>query len=307
MHIVLTIVPIFIVVVIGWIIHRKGFTPNAFLIPANRLVYYVAIPAMVFQSISKSVLSQWSKPGVIMMTLAAALLVYLVAWFICRVSRMRRSVRASFIQSAGHGNLGYIGLAVAFYYLDGEGMANASLVAGFLMILQNFLSIIALQGYSAQGQSASMIRVFAGNIIGNPVIISVLSGMMVSIMGLTIPPIIDRSLTILKGMALPVALLIIGATISFGQIRRYRFHVLAAGILKLFFMPALGCLLYWICGLGFKDSLPGLIMLACPTATTSYVMAKMMHADADLAVAAISASTLASVFTFILWLQIASG
>jgi predicted permease len=51
--------------------------------------------------------------------------------------------------------------------------------------------------------------------------------------------------------------------------------------------------------------LPGLILLASPTATISYVMAKEMKGDADFAVAAISISTLLSAVTFTAWLNIA--
>jgi predicted permease len=51
-----------------------------------------------------------------------------------------------------------------------------------------------------------------------------------------------------------------------------------------------------------EDYLPALILLCTPTATISYVMAKEMHGDADFAVATISASTLFSSVTFMIWL-----
>jgi hypothetical protein len=53
--------------------------------------------------------------------------------------------------------------------------------------------------------------------------------------------------------------------------------------------------------------MPGLILLASPTATITYVMAKEMNGDADFAVAALSISTILSAMTFSLWLHISGG
>lgn len=59
-----------------------------------------------------------------------------------------------FYASGFHGNFGYIGLAVAFYYLGNSGFANASIFAGFIMILQNMLAVTVLQAYSDLGKDS---------------------------------------------------------------------------------------------------------------------------------------------------------
>ena len=86
MQLVATIVPIFIIVLLGWGVHRRGFLPTGFIEPANRLVYYVAIPAMIFQSIAKSTLSDWFNPLVIIPPLIALASAYVVAWAASRAS-----------------------------------------------------------------------------------------------------------------------------------------------------------------------------------------------------------------------------
>ncbi|PID74186.1 MAG: hypothetical protein CSB32_02075 [Desulfobacterales bacterium] len=57
MDIAATIIPIFIIIILGWLARRKGFLPPEFLNPANRLVYYIAIPAMIFNTLSQATLS----------------------------------------------------------------------------------------------------------------------------------------------------------------------------------------------------------------------------------------------------------
>ena len=54
MQVFSTIIPIFAVVILGLIARKKGFMPPAFLEPANRLVYFLAIPAMIFRSVTKA-------------------------------------------------------------------------------------------------------------------------------------------------------------------------------------------------------------------------------------------------------------
>jgi predicted permease len=145
-----------------------------------------------------------------------------------------------------------------------------------------------------------------GKVVGNPVIVSALVGIIFSVAAIPIPVVVDRTLKILAGMALPMALLVIGAALSFEQIWQRIVPVCMTGVFKLMVLPGIGYILYSSFNISVRDYLPGLILLASPTATVAYVMAKEMKGDADFAAAAISLSTLASAVTFILWLNLAS-
>jgi predicted permease len=69
----------------------------------------------------------------------------------------------------------------------------------------------------------------------------------------------------------------------------------------------LGVILYRLFDIDLKDYLPGLILLASPTATLTYVMAKEMNGDTDFAVAALSTCTMLSAATFSIWLHVTAG
>jgi hypothetical protein len=144
-------------------------------------------------------------------------------------------------------------------------------------------------------------------ILGNPVILSAIGGILFSLTGLRVPLVIDRSLDILSGLALPMALLLIGASLSFELMHLKMLRVLCSSVIKLFLLPALGFTLYRLLDVALQDYLPGLILLASPTATITYVMAKEMSGDTDFAVAALSTSTILSAVTFSLWLHISAG
>jgi predicted permease len=305
MNIITTIIPIFIIIIIGWFARWRGFIPPEFISPANRLVYYIAIPAMIFHSISKASLKTQFDAAVLAITLLSVLAVFAVAWSAGKINRVRRGQLGTFIQTAFHGNLGYIGLAVAYYFLGNEGFVRASIIAGFTMILQNFLAVVALQLNSDNPSTAGNRFEVAFRILGNPVILSAMAGILFSLSGLKIPLIIDRSLDILSGFALPMALLVIGGSLSFELMQLRILRVLSSSFMKLILLPGLGFALYRLFGLASQDYLPGLILLASPTATITYVMAKEMNGDTDFAVAAISISTMFSAITFTLWLHVA--
>jgi predicted permease len=173
------------------------------------------------------------------------------------------------------------------------------------MLLQNALAVIALQVCSAGSFGRRDMRFMAGRVVGNPVILSALAGMAFSVSGVSVPLLIDRSLKILSGLALPLALIVIGASLSFELIRLRILSALGAGMLKLVVLPAVGCVLYTWFGVATHDYLPGLILLAAPTATLTYIMATEMGGDVELAIAAVSVNTMLSAVTFALWLGIA--
>ena len=112
MDIITTIIPIFAVIGLGCLSRAFGFIRKEFLEPANRLVYYMAIPAMIFRSIAQTSLKSQLDPKVITMTLLAVIVSFLIAWLAGTIFRIRRSQLGTFIQSSVHGNLGYIGLKI---------------------------------------------------------------------------------------------------------------------------------------------------------------------------------------------------
>ncbi len=304
MTIISTIVPVFIIIFLGLLAKQRGFFSPDFINQANRLVYYIAIPAMIFSAISKSSLKTEMNLPVILITLVSLTGIAAAAWRISRTLKLPEPSKGSFIQCSFHSNLGYIGLAVAFYYLGESGLVKAAIIAGFIMILQNILAVMVLQYHTKGRTGSSGIVGTLKKTMANPVILSALSGIAFSLINIPMPLIIDRALAILKGMALPMALLIIGASLSFQKFKPRFFPVLAATCFKLMLLPAIGFMLFKLFSIAPEDYLPGLILLASPSATLTYIMAKEIGGDPDLAVAAISVSTILSSITYSVWLSI---
>ncbi len=303
--VIITIIPIFMLIILGAGVRRLGFMKTEFVAAANRLVFYFAIPALVFRALTKASLrTEFDLTAVIMM-LAAVLITVGVAliYNYCRKSE-NGPLSGTFAQAAIHGNLGYIGLAVAFYYLDEGGFSRVSMLVGFLMILQNLLGVVLLQYYCCVEKESRRVRDLVAAVLLNPVILAALAGITFNLSGLPMPQVIDRFLLILSGLALPMGLLLIGASISFALLRHWLPQAAVVAFLKLILLPGVALLLFRVAGVDEQNFIPALILLAAPTATLTYVMAREMGGHVDLAVASVSLTTILSALSYALWLGI---
>lgn len=302
LHVLYTIGPIFVIILLGWSLKSWGFLSPDLIGPLNRMVFYLAIPAMIFREVARASFHSHFQPLLLGCTLLPLVAIFVFTLGVGFLFSIPRREFGTFLQSSTHGNIGYIGLAVAYYFLGKDGFTRASILAAFVMLLQNFLSVLGLQAFATRSASSHRLLFFAEKIIFNPVILSAMAGIAFSLFRIPVPVPIDRILSIISGMALPLALLVIGASLSFGLIKSHLRSAVGAGFIKLILLPGLGVWLYQRVGLSAVQFIPGLILLAAPSATITYVMAGEMQGSTELASAAVSVNTLLSAATFIFWL-----
>jgi predicted permease len=190
--------------------------------------------------------------------------------------------------------MGIIGLAYCANAYGDMGLASASLYMGIITMLYNILAVITLSRGVEQPQGW---RTMLVNIIKNPLIISIVLAWMVSWFQLRPPQLLIHTGQYFANLSLPLALLCAGATLSFKALRQDISTTLLASACKILFVP-----LGFVAGgllLGFRGMDIGIILLmaSAPTASASYVMARTMGANAQLAANIIVVTTLGSVIT----------
>ena len=173
------------------------------------------------------------------------------------------------------------------------------------MIVQNFLAVVVLsRNLAGDVRSKFQPKLWFGKIVVHPVVVSALAGILFSLSGLKLPVIVDRSLMIVDGMSLPMALLLIGASMNVSQFRGEFRLTMFSGAMKLFIMPAIGLVFFKLMNIPSKAYVPGLILLGAPSTTMSFIMAKEMGGDADLAAACISSSVVLCALSYTFWLLV---
>ncbi len=297
-----TILSLFAVIFLGIFARKWGLISADVLTPINRVVFYIAIPSLLFREISKAPFHQYFDASVLVGLLIPPIVVFFLCLGLAKVKNIAGRRLGTFVQASIHGNLGYMGLAVAFYALGAEGFRRAGLLASFLILVQNFLAIMALQLGSGRRGKRWDIGYFVHSLFLNPIILACFAGIFVSVAGIDLPVMADNILKILSGMALPVALLLIGASLSLGSSWGQLHTALLSTGFKLVLVPGIGVILYRSLALSNALILPAIILLASPTATVTYIMAGELGGDQDLASTSISVSTLFSGLSFAGWL-----
>jgi len=299
-----TLTPIFLMIALGWALQVRRILPEEFFAGLNVLTFYIGLPALLLVSIATSPVEPGPALRIFYVIVAATAAITLLAYPLARMFKLDGPGIGAFMQASMRGNLAYIGLPVLFYALDsGSGAANsdsadlravAMLVLAPLVPLYNIACVIILAHHAGGIGNRPSIAAMARKVATNPLLIACLLGLIIAATGIGMPATLVRTLRPLGQMALPLALLAIGASFTRGGIHRHLRPAIGASLLKVALAPLLGLVCARILGLPPTETKMALIFLACPTAVTSYIMAEQMGADADLAGGAVVASTLLS-------------
>jgi predicted permease len=136
------------------------------------------------------------------------------------------------------------------------------------------------------------------------VIISALAGVGLSLSGLVLPGFLDRTLLMLGNLGLPLALLIIGATLAETPLKSGLVRLSGLACLKLLVAPGLGLVLLLLWPAPFLPAQAALILLCAPTATVTVILAWQMGGDPALASSAVSFTHALSPLAYYLWLYL---
>lgn len=286
--------PIFLLLGLGVLLRRTGLLTDAFIDVGARLVFSIALPALLFLSISQTRLDDTANVRMISYGLAATVLVCMIAHHFSRFVVARERDRGVVVQGVFRSNFGIIGLAYCVNAYGEPGLALASLYLGLITILVNVLAVIVLSRSLKRSQGAG--RILRG-VLGNPLIIGIVLALPVSATDLQLPRVAVQTAQYLADMTLPLALLCTGAALDFGSLREEIASTAFATLGKLLAMP-----LIFLAGalpLGFRGMELGIMMLmaSAPSAAAGYVMVRAMGGNAALAANIIALTTLGSLFT----------
>jgi predicted permease len=200
----------------------------------------------------------------------------------------------SFSQSCYRFNT-YIGVAVILNSLGSEGVKYFGLLIGFVIPLVNLFAVALLIWFSGEKLKARQrIAITSRAVLSNPLILGCLAGIIYSRVIGEFPVFIDNSLSLISMVALPMALISIGGSLTFKGVRQNVRLSLVAAVMKLLILPLTGYLFFHLFGVTGVPFKVGLLFFALPASTAIYVLSSQMNSDTELASSAIVLSTLLS-------------
>jgi predicted permease len=291
-EILLAVAPVFLLILLGHGLRRFGLLGEAFWDGAERLTYFVLLPALLL-----STLAEASLGGLTVLPMAAAIVVTILAGaalliLLRRVFTLEGAAFTSLFQGALRQNT-YIGLALAAALFGPMGLGAAALAVALTVPLVNLLSVAALARHGSQ--AAPSLPGTLKRILRNPLILACLLGIAVNQAGLGLPPVIEPLIAILGRGALPLGLLAVGAGLRLGAgTGDGRELALACG-LKLALMPLLAALACWGFGASGVAASVAVLFNGLPAATSSYILARQLGGDAPLMARIITLQTALSI------------
>ncbi|MDF2181330.1 AEC family transporter [Neptuniibacter sp. CAU 1671] len=290
------VAPIFVIVMLGFILRRASIIDDAFVLTASKLVFVVTLPTLVFMSIARTDFHAVFNPDQLLFVLFGTLIFFAALWFFARRFIQRPEDIGVFIQGSFRSNYGIIGLAISYNLYADSGLAQASLLLAIVIPLFNVLSILALT-LPHQSTDGRRLSGALREVIRNPLIIAVLLALPVSYLNIELPGIVQSSGKYFANMTLPLALLTIGASLNMDSLKSTSGQAFWATFNKLILMPIGLTIAAYAVGFRGQDLTLLMVLFGCPTAAASFVMAKTMKGNAELAANIILATTLGSVLT----------
>ncbi len=303
-NIFVIVLPVFLVIGLGFSLKRTGLVNGDFILSLNRLIYYIALPALLFYKIGTADFITSFNGPLLAGLVISVLIIFVVSYGYGSMRGYPPSVHGTFCQGAFRGNLAYIGLAIVYNAYGEEGFAIAGVLLGFIVPLFNFLSVVALILPNRHDSYQMGMFSWLKQIVSNPLILASFCGIIWSFWELPLPQIVDRALGIITGMSLPLALLSIGASFSFRKLQGDLGIAALSTCFKIVLMPLLTGAVLVLFGVRGQELAIGVLLAGTPTATAAYIMAQQLKGDAELSGAIIMLSTLCSLATYTLALYL---
>lgn len=257
------------------------------------VAFYVALPALVFSSTVNRSLSDVLAWQLFVGVTAVLLAVAGIGWLVHR-DHAKPAQRGVAVVQSYHCNMGFLGAPFVAATFGGVTAGKASVILGIGSLVQVSLTVFLLAHItSADADVVEELRSLARN----PVLVALVLGLAGSAAGVDLPGLVQGPLDLLGSLALPIALPAVGASLTAEDGLVDSTTVGAVAVVKLLVMPILALVVF----IGL-DATPttlraGVLMLAMPTAVSTYIYSSELGGDGDLASATVLATTVVAVVT----------
>jgi predicted permease len=290
-----TIAPIFLIVVLGIILKRKRIINENFVATSSKFVFSVTLPVLIFMKVAQMDLTRSVNLIQILYVYGGVLFLFALGWLLSVFIPEGRD-RGVFVQGSFRSNFAILGLAIIANMFGEREMAKAAILLAFIIPLYNVLSVVALTVPLRKERQLNSKQI-VGEIFKNPLIIALFAALPFAWLRISIPEVLQTTGNYLATITLPLALLGIGGSLNFRNMKNSSRVALSATLIKLLVSPLFFTYAAYKLGFSGEDLAIVFILFASPAAVVSFIMAEAMGANAQLAGDIILYSTLASALT----------
>jgi predicted permease len=303
------ILPVFAVIVTGWIVGYTGYLSRTLSDALIHFAYNVAMPALLIVTIAQEPSHSLINWRFLVAFGGGSLLCFILVLGIMSIYASRSvASRTMHGMAASMTNTGFVALPVLQAIYGQHAVLPAAIATVFVAVVMFPTTVILLEldQRDARG-SRTTLMTRVKHIVLNPMVISTLIGMLLSVLGLRMPGPVVTYLGIFADALTPCALFAIGLGLSVDGLRRNIEGSSLLSAVKLVIMPLIVYGLSVSLGLDPLYTIAAVICAAVPTAKTVYILAGEYHCEEMMVASTISMTTLLSIISLVIWMYALSG
>jgi malonate transporter and related proteins len=303
------ILPVFGVIVTGWIVGYTGYLSRKLSEALIHFAYNIAMPALLIVTIAQEPGHSLINWRFLVAFGGGSLLCFVLVLGIMSIRGSRSlASRTMHGMAASMTNTGFVALPVLQAIYGAPAVLPAAIATVFVAVVMFPLAVILLEvGQRGADGSQTPPMITVKHVVLNPMVLSTLIGMLWSVLGLPIPGPAAAYLGILADALTPCALFAIGLGLSIDGLRANIVQASLLSAVKLVIMPVIVYALSVWLGLSPLYTIAAVICAAVPTAKTVYILAGEYHCEEMMTASTISLTTLASIVSLVVWLFALSG
>jgi hypothetical protein len=303
------ILPVFAVIVTGWIVGYTRYLSRALSDALIHFAYNIAMPALLIVTIAQEPSRSLINWRFLVAFGGGSLLCFILVFGIMSVRASGNlASRTMYGMAASMTNTGFVALPVLQAIYGPRAVLPAAIATVFVAVVMFPIAVILLEvdQRDAHGTRTPAMATVK-HVVLNPLVISTLIGMLLSVLDLRMPEPITAYLGIMAGALTPCALFAIGLGLSIDGLRANLGRASLLSAVKLVIMPLIVYGLTLCLGLDPLYTIAAIICAAVPTAKTAYILAGEYRCEEMLVASTVSMTTLASIISLVAWLYWLSG
>lgn len=295
-------IPIFLVMVIGYVLKNKKILDEPFVKTLNSFNYKITLPVLLFKDIAESDFYAVWDTKYVLFCFIVTLITIVVIWIVAGLVYQDKALLGEFIQASYRSSAAVLGIAFIQNIYGNSGMAPLMIIGTVPLYNVAAVLVLSFTGPSSHGLDKDSLKSSIKGILTNPIILGILFGMVVSACQINFPVIVTKTISNLSVLATPLALIGLGAGFEGRKALKQLGPTAIASFIKLVLLPAI--FLPIAISLGFTNEklVAILIMLGSPTTVSCYIMAKNMGHEGTLTSSAVVATTFLSSITLTAYL-----
>jgi len=302
------VLPIFLLIVLGFVLKKLKFGSEKFYEDAEKFVFNVALPVQLFLNVAfDSTLDGGSYGKLIIFCVIAVTAAFVLALIFVPLIIRDNAVRGSVIQNCFRSNFAILGIPLAGNIAGDTGKMLISILMPFVIIMYNVYTVIEMNIFAPSELKKTpkqLLTSILKSTFTNPLIIAVVLALPMLFTGWRPSAnfaFIEKTLDYVSDTTQALVLISLGAGFSFASLKGKIKYSLPTSFYKLVVLPVIAVVVARL-GFGFSGVELALIFIlfGTPSAVSSYIMAKNLKADADVASQILMITTMFSTITLFL-------